>query len=478
MVVHRIGLLTKALLLYPAIGRSQPPAFRAGAATSNVTPRLGSSMNGGMTNVIASHVHDELHARCLVLDDGGTKLALVVVDSCMLPRDLVLDAKRRIAEQSGIPADHVMISATHSHSTPASAPVFQSGANPEYLPFLAERIADAVRRAVNNLAPSQIGWGAGQVPDEVFNRRWRLKPSVQLVDPFGRPDQVRMNPTPGSPDLVEPAGPVDPELSILAAVQPNGLPVAALANYSLHYVGGVGAGHVSADYFGFFASRLATLLSAEHEDPPFVAMMTNGTSGDVNNIDFRTARPAAKPYERIAEVGNTVACEAQRVIEGITYRKAVSLDARAAEISLQVRKPSRDEIGVAEAILKKAEGRPLRGMDEIYARETKLLASYPDRVDLTIQAMRIGDLAIVAIPCEVFTEIGLKLKAESPIRPMFTVELANGYNGYLPTTGQHALGGYETWRARSSYLEKGAADAIVTKALALLADLKRSTTRD
>src|SRR5262249_7589628 len=121
---------------------AQPGKFRAGAATSNVTPRLGSSINGGMSNVVAAHVHDELHARCLVLDDGQTKVAFVVVDSCMVPREVVLEAKRKIAERTKIAPDHVTISATHSHSTPASTPVFQSDANADYVPFLIDRIAD------------------------------------------------------------------------------------------------------------------------------------------------------------------------------------------------------------------------------------------------------------------------------------------------------------------------------------------------
>lgn len=472
MMARRFTILAAILLLAPSLGRSQPAAFRAGAATSNVTPKLGSSINGGMANVIATHVHDELYARCLVLDDGRTKLAFATVDSCMLPRELILDAKRKIQDQTGIPADHVTISATHAHSAPASTAVFQSDANAEYLPFLAQRIADGVKRAVNNLAPAQIGWGSGQVPGEVFNRRWHMKPSITLTNPFGQPDQVRMNPVPGSPDLLKPAGPVDPQLSVLAVSRPDGKPMAALANYSLHYVGGVGGGHVSADYYGAFATRLAALLSAEHDDPPFVGFMTNGTSGDVNNINFKEPMSASKAYERIGEVSDVVAREAQRVIDKLTPRATAQLAARAADIELKVRKPTADEVSRADEILKKAAGRPLQGLEEIYARETQRMAAYPDQVTLTIQAIRVGDLAIVAIPCEVFTEIGLKLKAESPIKPMFTIELANGYNGYLPTKEQHALGGYETWRAQSSYLETGAADAIVAKALELLNGLK------
>ena len=106
-------------------------------------------------------------------------------------------------------------------------------------------------------------------------------------------------------------------------------------------------------------------------------------------------------------------------------------------------------------------------MDEVYARESVLLAKYPAKVKVILQAMRVGDLAICAIPCEVFVEIGLELRKKSPLKQTFTVSLANGYNGYLPTPQQHQLGGYETWRARSSYLEVDAA----TRIAATLGDL-------
>src|SRR5207248_960564 len=109
----------------------------------------------------------------------------------------------------------------------------------------------------------------------------------------------------------------------------------------------------------------------------------------------------------------------------------------------------------------------------VYARETVLLAKYPDTVPVRLQALRVVDLGVAAIPCEVFTEIGLAIKKASPLKPTFTVSLANGYNGYLPTPAQHALGGYETWRARSSYLDVNASEAITKTVLELLGEVKK-----
>ena len=164
-------------------GTAQPQkVFRAGAATSNITPWLGVSIDGGFRDHIATNVHDELHARCIVLDDGQTRLALVVVDSCMVPREIFDEAKRLAFQRTGIPASNMLMSATHTHSAPTATPVFQSDPDPEYQKFLARRIADGLWRAANNLAPAKVGWGSAQVPDQVFNRRWFMKPGTALLD--------------------------------------------------------------------------------------------------------------------------------------------------------------------------------------------------------------------------------------------------------------------------------------------------------
>jgi hypothetical protein len=442
---------------------SHADAFRAGAAASNVTPFLGTSINGGMTDRRATHVHDELHARCLVLDDGTTKLAFAIVDSCMIPKEIVDAAKAIVAERTGIPATHVLISATHTHEAATATALFQSVPDPAYPKFLATRIADGIQRAANNLEPAQIGWTSTQAPEHVFCRRWRLKPGVAIPNPFGGTDLVKMNPAPGSADLVEPAGPTDPEVYIVSVRSTSGRPIALLANYSLHYVGGEGPGAVSADYYGMFAERIATLLNAEHQDPPFVGIMSNGTSGNINNINFREPRASRKPYEQMRAVAEDLAAKAAKAAQGIQYHDSVQLAAQTSTRELGVRKPTADEVKRAESILARSSHPVQTQLDGIYARETVAMAKYPDTVPVTLQTIRIGELAIGAIPCEVFAEIGLGLKQSAKPAPYFTIELANGYNGYLPTPEQHKLGGYETWRAKSSHLEVDAATKIVAE---------------
>ncbi len=449
--------------------------FRAGAATSNITPPLGISINGGMSDRTAAHIHDELHARCLALDNGQKRITVALVDSCVIPRDVFDQAKRLIHEATKLPTDHMLMAATHTHYAPTVANVFQSKADEPYKAFMARRIADGVRRAINNLAPARIGWAVGSEPNQVFNRRWHLKPGTMPPNPFGtRDDKVKMNPGRKNPNLIKPAGPIDPDVPVVSVQSPDGRPIALLANYSLHYVGGCPGNHISADYFGMFANRIERLLKADWLDPPFVAMMSNGTSGDINNVNFRGGQKPQPRYGQMRLVAHAVADAAYRAHRTLTYHDRVPLDVRQATLELGVRRPSAAEVEQAQQILAKAKGRSLRGLTEIYANETVNLAKAPPKVEVILQVIRIGDLAICAIPCEVFVEIGLELKRKSPFKPTFTIELANGYNGYLPTAAQHALGGYETWRARSSYLEVQAAPKIVKTLLTLLDDLKRS----
>lgn len=468
-----VGLACAAMSCpQPASAAGADKQFRAGAATSNITPPLGISINGGMSDRMAVHVHDELHARCLVLDNAQTRVAIVLVDSCVIPRPIFDAAKKLVQAEAKLPVDHMLMAATHTHYAPTVANVFQSEADEAYIRFLERRIADGVRRATNNLAPARIGWAVGSEPNQVFNRRWYLKPGTMPPNPFGTSDdKVKMNPGVGNKNLVKPAGPIDPDVSIVSVQSPDGRPVALLANYSLHYVGGYPGNCISADYFGAFADRMQELLRADRLDPPFVAMMSNGTSGDINNINFCGGQLPQPPYGQMRLVANAVADAAYKACSTITYRDWVPLDIRESKIELGVRRPSDADVERAQEILAKAKGRSLRGLTEIYANETVNLAKWPQNVELILQAIRIGDLAICAIPCEVFAEIGLELKKRSPFKPTFTIELANGYNGYLPTPEQHALGGYETWRARSSYLATDASPKIVATLLAMLKEL-------
>ncbi len=441
-----------------AAPQAKPEVFRAGAATSNITLPLG-ARNGGVIarGAVATQIHDELHARCLVLDDGRTKVAIAVCDLRMIDRAVVEEARKLACEATGIPAANVLISATHTHGAPGVIGMHTEEIDRWYRGFLIRRIADGIRRANLNLAPARIGWGVGSVPDQTFNRRWRMREGTVPANPFGeKGDTVQMNPPRQSPNLIEPAGPADPGLTALSVRRSDGRPLALLANYSVHYVGGYQGGHVSADYFGVFSSRMAQLLETPESDPPFVAIMSNGTSGDLNNINFLLPRQSRKPWERMREVGFEMADKALQVVREIEHSSDVSLAAAFVDLELRVRRPDAKRIAWA----RKTQQEAVKGRPGIYAEETLQLAKFPASVPVRLQVIRIGRLGIAAIPCEVFAETGLAIKEQSPLDATFTIELANGYNGYLPTRQQHAWGGYETWPARSAYLEIGAEEKI------------------
>jgi len=464
-------------LFIPAVGFAADgdKVFRAGAFAMDVTPKkFPISVNGNMSDVQATAATDPLHARCIVLDDGATKLAIVVVDSCMIPRELIEAAKALAEKRTGIPASHMLISATHTHTAPTLGGVFQSEPDQDYIKYLTGRIAQGIEEAHKNLAPAKIGWGSEANPAQLFNRRWKRERALMPPDPFGRTtDVVQMNPGYQAKGLIEQAGTVDPEVSILGVQSKDGKPIALLANYSLHYVGGLPA--LSADYFGAFADRVGQLLGQESGNGRFVGIMSNGTSGDVNNVDFSGPAPGKRrPGEQIKVVADSVAKSALAAWKKMEFRDHVTLAAAVKDIELGVRKPDDTDLKRAQEILEQNKDKKvLSGLPAVYARESVLLAKYPDKVTAKMQALRIGDLGITAIPCEVFTEIGLDLKKRSPLKPTFTIELANGYNGYLPTPAQHKLGGYETWRARSSYLEVDASTKVTDTILDLLKEVKK-----
>ena len=451
--------------------------LRAGAATANITPPLGVTLDGTISqNGPATHIHDELQARCLVLDDGDNQLAFVICDSTMINRVIFDEAKQIVHDSTSFPIDRILMAATHTHSAPRVIGIGQNELDLFYLELMIHRLADAIRCAMNNLAPAQIGWGSVNKPEHVFNRRWKMKPNTIPANPFGgRGDRVRMNPRAGSSDLVEPAGPVDLEVFFLSIQHADGRPLALLANYGLHYVGGTGRGNISADYFGAFAERIQQRLRADRSDPSFVGIMSNGTSGDVNNTDFRKKRERKKPYVRIREVANGVADAVFEASRNITYRSDITLDGRTESIELGVRTPKAIEVERAKVIMAQSGTKQRLTRPEVYARETIAMQDWKATRDTTVQAFRIGPVGVTAMPCEVFAETGLQIKKQSPLKPTFTIELANDYCGYLPTVAQHALGGYETWRARSSFLEVEAEPKLRDKVLRLLQQVSRSS---
>ncbi len=442
-------LLVLGWMSWPHLAAAEEaPPLKAGAAAVDVSPKqFPLNLPGGFSENLADQINDPLHARALVLQSGDTTVALVLVDNLGVAPEVIEEAKAIAAEKTGIPVQRMLICSTHTHSAPSSN--VKSGSAPAmaYRQLLLEGIAQSIVDAHAALRPARAGAAVHQLPEEVFNRRWYLKPGMMPLNPFGELDTVKMNPGTSPQVLDRPAGPTDPDITILSVQDERGRPLALWANYALHYVGGVPRGVISADYFGEFARVMPSRLRAGDD---FVAMMSNGCSGDINNIPFMVTRPPRAPFEQIrivAQKAADTAWFAHRKIE--RHQDRVPLKMVEREVELQYRRPTEQQVAAARkvlAITDEAEKAKLPRLAEHYARRTiQAHERKEDTLTVKLQALRVGDLAICGIPFETFAEIGLDVKSRSPFTHTMVIGLANGRYGYLPTPEQHRLGGYETW---------------------------------
>ncbi|MGY8675036.1 MAG: neutral/alkaline non-lysosomal ceramidase N-terminal domain-containing protein [Verrucomicrobiia bacterium] len=457
-----------------AIPLQAASTLRAGAAAADITPLMFPvNMPGGFSANMATNAHDPLHARALVFDDGTTTVAMVVADTLSASPGALDEAKAIASAKTGIATNHILVASTHTHSAVRTGST--SGARPEvaYRRRFIAGIADSIIKAHAALQPAQVGAAAHPLPEEVFNRRWHLKPGKMRLNPFGKIDTVKTNPG-RSPDVIErAAGPTDPDVMIISVQSHRRKALALFANYALHYVGATPRGQVSADYFGEFARLLPTRIRG---DKDFVAMMSNGASGDINNIPFTVVRPPRERFEQIRIVAGKAADAAWFAHQKIrSHQRDLPLGMIEREIDLEYRHPTRQQIAAANEVLK------VKGKDAIaklprlaqnYARKTLSAADRPEHLTIKLQAIRIGDIAVVGIPFETFVEIGLELKAQSPFGQTMVIGLANGRLGYLPTPEQHKLGGYETWLG-TCVVEENSSVIIVKNLLEMLAELKR-----
>ena len=469
-----IAVLLVIFIAADGFSADRTPSLRAGAAAVDVTPKIFPiSMPGGFTGKLAEKAHDPLYARALVLDDGLTQLAMVVVDNLGVSPEVVEEAKIIASKKTGIDPSKMMICSTHTHSGPPSNVTSGPAAAVAYRKQLIGGMADAISQAHAALKPASIGSASHPLPEEVFNRRWYLKPGKMPENPFGRLDTVKMNPGRSSEVLDKPAGPVDPDLAVISVHDQKNKPLALFANYSLHYVGGIPRGQMSADYFGEFARLMPNRLRANKD---FVAMMSNGASGDINNIPFTVTRPPREPFEQIRIVARKAADTAWFAHQKIKKHDSnVRLGMMEREIELKYRRPTEAQVKAAKAVLaikNEDEINSLPRLAQHYARKTVQAAEREhDTITVKIQAIRIGDLAVCGIPFETFVEIGLELKKRSPFSQTIVVGMANGKLGYLPTPEQHQLGGYETWLG-TCIVQKDASVILNKNLFAMLNELK------
>lgn len=447
----------------------------AGAAQVDITPPLGTRINGDFVTHFATLIHDPLHAKCLVLQNNHEILAFVIVDICTMSQSFIDPVKAEIHQLTHIPIRNILIASTHTHAAGAIEEVHLGALDMAYRHQLASQIPKAVVQAKENLQPAEFTWGSIDVPEHVLCRRYHMTADYTPVNPVsGKEDRIKTNPFGLEKWIDRSVATPDPEVYYVALRNLNGEWISVLSNYSLHYVGDWENGTISADYFGVFAQAVKEKLNGGDQ---FVSMMTNGTSGDINIWDFEGKKSYPEiHFEKSKLIGQDIA---QQVTDDIlinkNWKNSVDLEVRNNSLTLGVRKPAQKEVEEAQKIVEQSDYENFvysdAGLRQAYAREQVLLNNEPDERGAPLQAIRIDDLIIGALPGEFFAETGLTLKEEDPARAYFMICLANGNVGYVPPAHEIELGGYETWRCRYSCLEIEAEEKIRNEITILIDNL-------
>jgi neutral ceramidase len=462
----------KAKSRKPKANNQKP--FQAGAAQVDITPVIGSFVGVDFLTHYARFIHDPLYSKAIVFDNGETVTAIIVVDICIMPTDLMDEMKVLIESETGIKRENILISSTHTHAAPAVIGLLSCSPDLAYMRILPGMIVQSVKKALANLKPAKICSAKTDVPQHVLCRRYILKEGGVMTNPItGKQDQLKTNPFGQEHLIVGHATPVDPELGLLGIKDLNDNWIAVLANYSLHYVGDWHVDSISADYFGEFSKQIKSKLGASND---FVGIMTNGTSGDINIWDF--AKTKNYPTEDLAKtkvIGGDLANAAFEVLQNVSWNSTPTLAVKYKEFTVKVDKPNQDLVEKSTAIVINTENYnhldlSPESMVKIYAREQVLLSKYPEFSYTAIQAIQVGDQIIGALGGEFFAETGLKLKKEIEGN-FFAICLANTYDGYILPAHEIEKGGYESWRARSSYLVAGSEKLIRNELVKLVENL-------
>jgi hypothetical protein len=443
--------------------------LEAGVAVVDITPPKGYRMAGYYAERLNTGTHDPLAARALVFRQGDRRAALVFCDLVGVPRDVAGKARERAGAASGVPSASIAVAATHSHTGPLYFGAMHThlhekavagsgtGRDPletfDYPAHLVDRIAEAVVAASRQLAPVRLAAGTAREPGLAFNRRFRMKDG-----------SVRFNPGALNPEIVRPAGPIDPEVG-LVFIEPRreGPPIAGLTVFAMH-LDTVGGTEYSADYPYYLEAALKQAIG-----PDFISVFGAGTCGDINHINVRR-----KERPQTEELGKKLA---EAVLEARSQLAPVSNPALAVAhdfVTCDVQRPTAEEIAEARAKADRIATNELPFLERVKtAKVLDLVAKYPEgRRSMEVQVFRLGpELAIVTLPGEVFVELGLAIKAKSPFETTLVVELANDVPNYIPTGKAFREGSYEVVNSR---LAPGSGEQLVAVAVRLLREIDRA----
>ena len=422
--------------------------LRVGAAAADLVADDAMHIGGSILPGKATGQEGRLRAVATVLEQPGSgKFAIVACDILMITRDLLDPVCAQIEQETGIPAAHILINCTHTHHAPSTVRVHGYDRVPAFCAEVQRKIVQAVKAADAGLSrePCEMIYHLGREETVGMNSRLMLADGTIYW-------------TGERPDVVRPTGPFDPELPVLAFRAPGGAaPVALLFNHSTHTIGVRQGGKRSPSFYGLAAQELEAELGG-------IASFIEGASGSTHNLSG--AVPAAEAVVRIkAAVQAAFAAAKPRAVDRVAALKR--------PFTFRVRRF--DEAAEDAAVKSYCEKRmPLRSRETVAvfrAMRQELAPRQGEERATWLQAMRIGDVAIVGVPAEFFTKLGLDIKNRSPFRDTIIAELANDWIGYVPDQDAFKLGGYQVWTGFHSYSEPGTGERIVDEAVALLKEL-------
>jgi ubiquinone/menaquinone biosynthesis C-methylase UbiE len=443
----------------------QPEPLRVGAAEVDITPPVGYRMSGYFYERPSTGTHNPLKAKALAIAEGDTRAAIVCCDVIGIPWAVTERARRLVEQKTGIPAQHLVLSATHTHTGPLyhgvlrqhfhQKAVADEGVDPreplDYAERLAEKIAEAVDAAQKAQQPASVASGIAQREGLAFNRRFHMKDGT-----------VRFNPGKMNPEIVKPAGPTDPDVGLVLFRSADGSALAGLTVFALH-LDTVGGTEYGGDYPFYLAESLRASLGER-----FVSVFGTGTCGDINHVDVSHREPQ-KGQGEAERIGRALA---ETIVQQVPKLKASQprLAVRHAMVEVPLQQPSDEELAWAEENVAKVGQRALPFLEEVKLCTTLDLKRRGSKtIALPVQTVRLADdVAIVALPGEVFVDLGLAIKRASPFATTLVIELANDCPAYVPTRKAFAEGSYETVNSR---VAPGGGEALVDAAIAQLKDL-------
>jgi neutral ceramidase len=437
--------------------------LKVGVATAIITPPLGVPLAGQYFDRGATAVHDDLFAKAVVFEKGGVKVAIVSCDLVDVGTTIVPEVRRLAFRATGIPEDHIMISATHSHT----GPVIPSPGNinssqgkiPEvlsnYISNLPGLICESIILANNNLKLSRLSFGCGHEETISFNRRF-----------FMTDGTVGWNPGKLNPMIIKPAGPIDPDVAVLYAESEEGKPLLTYVNFALHLdiAGGLG---ISADMPYTLSKILGEVRSQE-----MLTMFTQGCCGNINHINVKTSEEQSG-YAEAERIGTVLAGEVIRTSTRLRPDRVRNISVKSQVVPLPLAGFSKEDIPWAKEITSKY-GKPDAAPFMDMVKAFKIL-ELNDRkgmpIEAEIQVIALGDsCAIISLPGEVFTELGMYIKSRSPYPFTIVEELANISADYIPDMKAYMEGNYEPVSSRCA---PGSGELLVQKAIEMLWELKR-----